>query len=360
MSIAFDKHRWERTRENYGLWWEGRLKRPLIHVTLSGRDPGRPEPSLPYYGFTSFYDFAETPEAIADRWDHFLSNFEFLGDGFPSIWPNFGPGVMAAFLGANVTNGTDTTWFHPRDLQAIHDLRFEYTPDNPWLVRVKAICRAALERWQGMVQIGMTDLGGNLDILATFRPNERLLLDLFDHPQEVKRLTWEAHYLWWRYFNEINAVLRPVNPGYTGWLSVFSDKPYYPLQCDFAYMIGPDMFNEFVKPELAESCRKLGNALYHLDGVGQLPHLDSLLGIKELKAIQWVPGEGQPGHKEWPAVYRKIREAGKLIQVWGSLDVLDTLATQLGSAEGIIMHAWLDRSRKREAEEFVEKYGATA
>jgi hypothetical protein len=360
MSIAFDKHRWERTRENYGLWWEGQLKRPLIHVTLYGRDPGRPEPSLPYYGFTSFYDFAVTPEAIVDRWDHNLGTLEFLGDGFPGIWPNFGPGVMAAFLGANVTNGIDTTWFHPRELRDIQDLRFEYTPDNPWLERIKAICRAALERWEGQVQIGMTDLGGNLDILSTFRPNERLLLDLFDHPQEVKRLTWEAHYLWWRYFNEINAVLRPVNPGYMGWLAVFSDKPTYPLQCDFAYMLGPDMFNEFVKPELAESCRKLSHALYHLDGVGQLPHLDSLLGIKELKAIQWVPGEGKPGHKEWPEVYRKIRDAGKLIQVWGSLDVLDTLAAQLGSAEGIIMHVWLDIARKREAEEFLEKYGVTA
>jgi hypothetical protein len=44
------------------------------------------------------------------------------------------------------------------------------------------------ERFQGVVQIGMPDLGGNLDILASFRPNEKLLLDLVDEPEEVKRL----------------------------------------------------------------------------------------------------------------------------------------------------------------------------
>jgi hypothetical protein len=49
--------------------------------------------------------------------------------------------------------------------------------------------------------------------------------------------------------------------------------------------------------------------------------------------------------------------ARKLIQVWGEPDVLDTLAGQLGSAEGLIMHVWLDRTRQREAEAFLQKYG---
>ena len=53
---------------------------------------------------------------------------------------------------------------------------------------MKAIYRAAVERWQGSVIIGMTDLGGNLDILSTFRPSEKLLLDLYDAPGEVLRL----------------------------------------------------------------------------------------------------------------------------------------------------------------------------
>ncbi len=58
------------------------------------------------------------------------------------------------------------------------------------------------------------------------------------------------HKLWWQCFDDINAVLQPVNPGYTAWTPIFCREPYYIQQCDFAYMIGPETFDEFIKPEL--------------------------------------------------------------------------------------------------------------
>jgi len=290
MGIKFPSERWAKIRENSRQWWNGELKRPLVQVILTGCDPGRPEPKLPYYAFQSSYDFSVPVEVIVDRLDYELSCREYLGDAFPAFWPNFGAGIMVGFLGAEVIPRLDTTWFHPAQPVDIRDLRFEYDPNNPWLQRVKALMQATADRWQGQVQIGMTDLGGNLDILFSFRPNEQLLFDLYDHPDEVRRLTWEIHDLWWRYFTELDAIVHPTNPGYTAWAQIFSETPCYMLQCDFCYMIGPEMFDEFVKPELQASCRRLDHAFYHLDGRGQLPHLDSLLSIKELKGIQMGTG----------------------------------------------------------------------
>jgi 5-methyltetrahydrofolate--homocysteine methyltransferase len=183
-------------------------------------------------------------------------------------------------------------------------------------------------------------------------------MDLYDQPAEVKRLTWEAHEGWWRSFDDFNAVLQPVNPGYTAWTPLYSETTYYMLQCDFAYMIGPEMFDEFVKPELQACCRRLGNAFYHLDGVGQLPHLDSLLSIPELKGVQWVPGAGQPDTTHWPEVYRKIRAAGKLIQIWGDIATLDILAGQLGSAKGICLLAGCQPADEKKILEGLRRYGA--
>jgi hypothetical protein len=40
-----------------------------------------------------------------------------------------------------------------------------------------------------------------------------------------------------------------------------------------------------------------------------------LLAIPELNAIQWVPGAGNEGFTKWIPVYKRIREAGKSIQV---------------------------------------------
>ena len=128
-------------------------------------------------------------------------------------------------------------------------------------------------------------------------------------------------------------------------------------------MIGPDMFNEFVRPELEAMCRRLTNSFYHLDGPGELPHLDSLLDMAGLDGIQWIPGAGQPDVENWPEVYRKIRTAGKLVQVFTSQskygwEIIDVLADQIGSAEGICVIGGGSVQDEDKILRIFERYGA--
>ena len=355
--IDFAPERWERIKETYRKWWAGELDRPVIQAAPGGRDPGRAEPELGGVGKATLYDLSVSPEAIVDRWDYDLSRRRFMGDAFPSVWLDMGPGVLAAFMGGRAEPGSGTIWFHPAEDKKIADVRFGFDPESQWFRRAREVYRAAARRWGGAVQIGMTDLGGNLDVLSTFRPGERLLLDLYDHPDEVKRLTWEEHRAWWRAFEELDAILRPANPGYTAWTPIFSEEPYYVLQCDFCYMIGPRMFDEFVKPELVASCGRLRNAFYHLDGPGQLAHLDSLLEIDELGGVQWVPGEGAKPVTEWPEVYRKIRDAGKLVHLLGGWRELDAVADQLGSAKGLFLSVGGSVKDEEKVARLLERYG---
>lgn len=360
MSIAFNEERWNQVQNDAARWWAHDLDRPLIQFRFGGHDPGRPEPEIPFHPFTAFYDLAIPAEAVVDRMEWDLSCQRYFGDAFPTVFVNFGPGVAAAFLGANLELGMDTVWFSAKDEVPVSDLGFQFDPDNVWFRRVADIKRAGTERFEGLAQMSMTDLGGNLDIISSFRPGERLLLDLIDHPEDVQRANWDGHRMWWRFWDEFQAVLRPGQPGgnrgYTAWAPLFSSDPFYMLQCDFCYMISPEMFDEFVRPELQESCRKLPNAFYHLDGPGQLPHLDSLLSIPELKGIQWVPGAGAPDWKYWPQVYQKIHKAGKLIQLFGDVDVLDAVVEQTGAAENIILIGWEDSEEK--AVDCLKRYGA--
>jgi len=364
MNLDFNARRWEKIRRDSSSWWAGELDRPLLHLTMSGRDPCRPEPALPPLGFTSHYNPAIPSEEIADRWLYDLESRHFLGDSFPSVWPNFGPGAVAAFMGLELRNGENTVWFHqPEDLE-LAGIELKFLPDNIWFQRVRDLYRAGAAKFGGLVHMGMTDLGGNLDIAASFRGSQNLLVDLFDEPGEVEKIAWRTHELWWRYFEEFDRLIQPINRGYTAWTPVYSEAPSYMLQCDFCYMIGPEMFDRFVKPELAASCRKLANPIYHLDGPGQLNHLDSLLEIPELKAVQWVPGDGQPPVSEWPDVYRKIRAAGKNIQFFAGQDPLgwrcfEIIARQLGSAEGLVMIGDFPPEDEADVRRFLDKYGAT-
>ena len=365
MAVDFSTDRWNRIREDYAAWWSGKLDRPLIQVYLGGGRPDRPQPDIPAYSSVSFYDFSVPAEAIVDRWEYDLSLFAFLGDAFPYVTPVFGPGVMAAFLGATLENSpnTNTVWFHPKKDQEISDIHFAYDADNVWLRRVKALCRAAAARWGGLVQVAMTDLGAPLDTISTFRPGEKLVFDLLNNPGEVRRLVWDCHRLWFRYFDEIDSILRPVNPGYGSWAGIFSETPHYMLQCDFCCMIGPEMFDEFVRGELEAACKRLANPFFHLDGPDALVHLDALCEMDDLKGIQWVPGAGQEAPLAWVHVYRRILDSGKLLQLIDvdnintTFDTIDALVNKLGSGKGIIARVEAGRSEEAKIRKRMERYG---
>jgi hypothetical protein len=107
-------------------------------------------------------------------------------------------------------------------------------------------------------------------------------------------------------------------------------------------MISPAMFRRFVAPALTEQCGWVDNALYHLDGTQALPHLDALLSIDTLKAIEWTPQAGIPqgGSPEWYSLYRKIRAAGKSVQaVSVAYDEVEPLIDAVGG-EGMLINTW--------------------
>ena len=363
MPIDFSNRQWNHILENASKWWAGQLGRPLIQVRLKGKEPWRRPSKHPFYDFTSFYDPSVSAQEIVDAWDYDLCCTEFLGDAFPIAVPNFGAGSLAAYIGARLENGkeAETVWFQPQKDTEITELDFAYIPGNKWFVRTKEIVQAAVDRWQGQVQIALTDLGGNMDILSTFRPSGKLVFDLFDHAEDVKRLNWKIHELWWKCFDEFNSITKDINRGYSSWARIFSEEPHYILQCDFSFMIGADVFEEFVKPELVATAEKLTNVFYHLDGPGELTHLDSILDIDAIQGIQWVPGAGKPDVTAWPDVYRKITNAGKKIHIASNmaddpLRVIDKIADQTGMANNIVYHFDGDLSQREAVEDLLTRH----
>lgn len=359
MSINFSKDRWPKVKQAWGKFWEGNLDRPNIAVYLSDAPTSHSEPELPESHFTSQYDQTITPEQIVDRWDYNLSRTEFLGDAFPNIFPNFGPGVIAEFIGAIAEQGETTVWFHPKKEFSIDELNFELNFEHPTLNRISNLMTTAIDRWEGLVQMNMTDLGGNLDILATFLPSEKLLFDLYDNPDKVKSLTSQIDRIWEEYYNHFNKILRPVNPGYSSWASLFCEEPYYMLQCDFCYMIGPDMFDQFIKPAIEREANYLTHSFYHLDGPGQLVHLDSLLSIEKLDGIQWVPGAGNETTDKYTELYQRILDAGKRVQIveCPSTQTLDRIFDKLNTLSGVQVNLTLPYEEKDKVSKWLEQYG---
>ncbi|MFC1959991.1 hypothetical protein ACFLYO_04710, partial [Chloroflexota bacterium] len=335
-------------------WWNGTLERPL--VLIETREPVHPNGGM--HDNLVRWSVDTSPVAILDYYQQHLETTHYHGDAFPVWWPNAGPGVMAAFLGSNPhyagTGGWGgTTWFAPLGVNSLSEIRPEYDSDNVWFLHCNSLIKAADERWGDQVVIGHTDLGGNLDILASLRDTQTLLFDCIDAPDEVERLTRELTTLWLRYYDEMQAIIDIGTPGSSDWSSFWAPGPGYMLQSDFCYMISPEMFERFVLPDLTACCDHLDYGFYHLDGKGQIPHLDMVLAIPNLRGVQWQPGDGQPRADGWLDLLRRIREAGKLCQVYVDREGAMTIARELGG-KGFQFQVVAEPLTAAEADEFVE------
>ena len=82
--------------------------------------------------------------------------------------------------------------------------------------------------------------------------------------------------------------------------------------------------------DLDACCDELDYAFYHLDGRGQIAHLDQLLSLARLRGIQWVPGDGQPPADCWLPLLKRIRDGGKLCQVYVNSQGALTIVRELG------------------------------
>jgi hypothetical protein len=320
--MAFTTRDWERIEHDWKAWWAGELQRPLLFVM--GVE------SADYSEILQNHPLSMLAAKVLSGQSTTLEVARYYGDAFPKWWPNFGPGVMAAFLGAGVEWSPETAWFKPLPAASVSDIHPQYVAANVWWQRVLEFTRAATGTWGSQVTVGHTDLGGALDVLASLRGTQSLLLDLCDAPDKVERVESELTRLWLRYYDDLYAIVEPCGRGSAGWSPCWFPARGYILQSDFSYMISPRMFERFVLPSLTSWCDALDYAFYHLDGPGQVKHLDMLLSIPRLRGIQWVPGEGNPSAQEWLPLLQRIRAAGKLCYVDVTCDGALQIARALG------------------------------
>jgi len=258
-----------------------------------------------------------------------LSNHEFLGDTLPVAMPNLGPEIFAAFYGCPLHFGESTSWTDPilHDWSQADEIRFD--PQSPYLASLHDLTDAFLEVGRGIFITGMTDWHPGGDWLAALRDPANLAMDLITNPEYVLRILERAERDYLRIYDVFYRKLRTAGQPITTWLPLLSEGRYYVPSNDFSYMISNAMFERFFLPGLARECQFLDHSIYHLDGPGALRHLDSILSIPELDAVQWVYGAGNEGYARWVDVYRRIQAAGKGIEVICTLSEVDQVMETL-------------------------------
>ncbi len=312
---------WKESERRWEAWWEHELlDRALVAVTAP-RDNPLPHAPVPDIG-TDWTAKWTDPQYLQPLHEAKFATTFYGGEALPLWWVNLGPGIMATYLGINPVFAESTVWFdQDRSIADWADApQIELSPDNRWWNLTQRLAEAAMANAAGRYIVGTTDFGGPLDIVASLRGTSELLIDLIDSPDAVRSSSRKIVHVWHQYYDILDAQIRTVQDGTSAWLGLWSEQTWYPLQCDFCAMISPAMFEEFVLPDLEEQCRQLDKSIYHLDGPGEIPHLDMILAIPELTGIQWVPGDGQEpvDSARWLPLYRRIQAAGKNLVLNGA------------------------------------------
>ena len=106
------------------------------------------------------------------------------------------------------------------------------------------------------------------------------------------------------------------------------------FSCDISCNLSPKQFEDLFLPPLIETMRTVDHCYYHLDGTVALHHLDLLLSVPEIQAIQWIPGAGHDAILQWVPLIRRIQQAGKAVQVFCGAHEVAPLLNEV-SARGL-------------------------
>ncbi len=276
----------------------------------------------------------------------------YLAEAVPVYVPGLVCSDMAAFLSTDITLMEDTVWYRP----IIEDWRatsLHFDRANPWWQLTLRMAREAAARGAGRYLVAVPDFQVAIDIVSLLRSPERLCVDLIERPTEVKRAS--AYVLNEAYtycYAEVRAAISRHSPWIADWIGLFATGDHDIVQCDFAALISPRHLEEFCLPDIRALCRRLDTSIFHLDGPDAVRHLDALLEIPELDAIQWVPGAGKPPAVGWLPMLERIQRAGKSLYITAQAVDVPRILEEL-SPRGLMIGVEDEFASRAEAEAFI-------
>ena len=251
------------------------------------------------------------PEYQVDRFMSSIKGRKFHGETFPVYWPNLGPDVYPAFYGAPLHFGEVTSWSTPivREWDDLDGLAF--SPANEYFSWLDEMTRHALERCQGLFMVGYTDLHPGLDCAAAWRDPQQLCIDMIDHPEQVARLAELAIADFETIYYHFDALLKALGQLSVSWMGIPSFGRMHIPSCDFSNLISPAMFEEYGLPILQREVKTMTHNVFHVDGKRVARHLETILSVPEVHAIQWVQGVGddQP-IMQWLPFIKRMQDRG--------------------------------------------------
>lgn len=330
-------------------------------------------PPVRFYRHNAQFDAGEPVDrtrwaSLEERWfdtNYQIESFEqslvgktFHAETFPVFMPNLGPNVYSAFYAGLLNFAEVTSWYEPvlKDLDDLSVLKNDPF-GNRYFKKIEGMTRAALARCGNRYWVGYTDLHPSLDCVTAWRGVDDLCLDMATNPEELAPLVDLAVRDFHRIFNHFDAMLKTARQPSVTWMNIPCTGKFHIPSCDFSSMISPLYFEQFSLPQLRHELQGMDRCVFHVDGKGVARHLDVILALPEIQAIQWVQGVGTDWPiLQWIPLIKQIRAAGKSVLVDVPIEELDEFMKQI-PREGIFLCLGVKEGAEADTLKRVERWG---
>lgn len=324
------KTNFDESKQHYIDWWnqQGIVLTMWEHLKKEGAPHANIAEPAPAKNLNQFWF---DPDWRSDYLHHQMSRNSYKADILPVANTQLGPGSLGAILGAELEGRADTIWIRePKGF----DGTISFDENNQWWQLHLDLLRKCREKAQGNYLIGCPDLVEGLDVLASLKGPDNVLIDTMIDPDTTLQQLQAVNDVYFKVFDQLYDVINVEGEMAFCYFSIWGPGKVSKLQCDISIMISEDDFRTFAFPFLQQQCNRIDYTLYHLDGVDAIRHLDAVLELENLNAVQWTPGVGQPqgGAACWYDLYRKILAGGKSVMAnWVTLNELKPLLDNVGN-----------------------------
>jgi len=350
---------WQMVKDRFEAWWNNDcIKRPMLSITARREKPlGE---LIPTSEPTDAEDLHMNVERRIAHMKNHLMRTRFMAESYPNGCLDIGPGSLAVYLGSPPIFAMDTIWYGA-NVADPRDFNVKFDPDEPWFVRHIDAIRRLQEASNGEYLVNIPDIIEGMDIYSAMRGPQPSCYDLIDEPELAEAALNKIDEAYFEAYDRFHEIVRhPDNVQSFTAFQVMGYGRIAKVQCDFNALMSPKQFRRFSQPALRAQCAKLDHSVFHLDGPDAIKHVDALMEIDELDALQWTCGAGQPDSRSprWYPIYDRVKDAKKALHLGiyeGKFDdwicACDSLVDRYG-VKG--MYFLLPQMSEEEGEKFIE------
>ena len=278
--------------ERHGLLWTRRLPHGIL-ATIEPEEAPLAEVSM------AACEAAPDIDAMIDiREEGLRKRRDLRDDSIPVARVSLGSDAFPGYLGAQVSFGGGGGWSKPllTDWSSLDTLCFD--ENSVWIRWQRQACKRFVQRAEGRFGLYETETIDALNLAAMLRGPTQALLDIYEHPQELRRLMAFGVDFNIRFIEMQREILGPAmfyGAGMFNSHCVWLPRRAVWLSVDNYSLCRPEVFVRFGHEFLQQLVDHFGGGWLHLHAVGlyllpEVLKLRRLLGI----SIQEDPGQDRP------------------------------------------------------------------